>query len=315
MTAARTHRGGLLVAGGILAAGLLLAGLGDPVPVPDRDADRDPGPVEAPRLPTAPAGPGSGGPAPASLVVPGIERVVRIDERLITGSDPSAEGIEHLGRLGVEVLLSVDARRPLVEEARRAGLRVVHLPIGYDGVPEERIQALVALLAEESGPVYVHCHQGRHRGPAVAAILWMLSSGVEPDVATGLLARCGTDPRYEGLWSAVRGFRPPGTPSTPPRLPEWIEAGGLAEVMVRIDDARDRLESSPDPQRERLLMEQLFRELGRPGLHPGADRHTMPPDALADAIAALRSLEEGVTPAALERLDTTCTACHARTRR
>ena len=41
----------------------------------------------------------------------------------------------------------------------------------------------------------------------------------------------------------------------------------------------------------------------------------MPPDALADAIAALRSLEEGVTPAALERLDTTCTACHARTRR
>ncbi|MDG1899891.1 MAG: hypothetical protein P8I74_08515, partial [Phycisphaerales bacterium] len=70
--------------------------------------------------------------SPDSLVqVPGIERVVRIDDRLLVGSEPSADSIEHLHQLGVTVLLSVDARRPRLEEARRLGMRVVHLPIGY----------------------------------------------------------------------------------------------------------------------------------------------------------------------------------------
>ena len=255
------------------------------------------------------------------LKVPGIKRLVRLDERLLVGSEPSPDSIKHLHDQGVTVLLSVDARRPRLEEAKRLGMRVVHLPIGYDTVPEQRVHALSRLLREEPGPIYVHCHQGLHRGPAVAAILWMLSTDGTTEEGTGILERCGTDPGYLGLWEAVRTFEVPREPSANPMLPEYVPADGLAEVMLRIDDACDRIagagapDSGIDLEHECLLLEQLFTELGRPDLHPGVDERSMPPAHLQEALAAVRALKGGFTERGFERLETSCTNCHAAARR
>ncbi|MEE2681858.1 MAG: hypothetical protein VX641_05745 [Planctomycetota bacterium] len=256
-----------------------------------------------------------------SLRIPGIKRVVRIDDRLLVGSEPSEGSISHLHDQGVSVLLSVDARRPHVDEAKRLGLRVVHLPIGYDSVPEERIEALQQLLREEPGPIYVHCHQGLHRGPAVAAILWLLATEGAPDRGTGILERCGTDPGYRGLWESVRSFRAPREPTTVPSLPEYVPADGLSEVMLRIDDACDRIADAGDPdsttdlEHECLLLEQLFTELRRPDLHPGVDERSMPEAHLREALEAVRALKGGYSDHGFERLENSCTSCHSAARR
>ena len=68
---------------------------------------------------------------------PGLHNVYRLTDKLLSGSGPEGdEGFASLQQLGVKTVLSVDGARPDVARARRFGLRYVHLPIGYDGVPE-----------------------------------------------------------------------------------------------------------------------------------------------------------------------------------
>ena len=41
-------------------------------------------------------------------------------------------------------------------------------PIGYDGVPREQALRMIKAVQVAKGPVYFHCHHGKHRGPAGA---------------------------------------------------------------------------------------------------------------------------------------------------
>src|SRR5437764_11542837 len=69
----------------------------------------------------------------------GLDNVFRISDRLCSGSSPEGDaGFASLKKLGVRTVLSVDGAAPDLERARRHGLRYVHLPIGYDSVPEEQ---------------------------------------------------------------------------------------------------------------------------------------------------------------------------------
>ena len=255
--------------------------------------------------------------------IPGIQRLERIDRRFLVGSEPSADSIARLQQRGVRVLLSVDGRRPQLEQARDLGIRVVHLPIGYDRVPPDRVRSLVRLLQEEPGPFYIHCHQGKHRGPAVAAIMWMLATGGSNEDACRILERCGTDPDYLGLWNSVRSFRAPqpGVQEVlDAPLAEFVPAAGLSAVMLGIEEARDRIgetahpDSKVDLAHECLLLEESLLELGRPGLHPGVTERSVPPQHLTRALEAVRELKKGFTPARFQRLDASCSGCHAATR-
>src|SRR5947208_13492334 len=67
------------------------------------------------------------------MTAAGIANLFRLGDRVFSGAQPEGpEGFASLRRLGVTTILSVDGARPDVEAARRAGLRYVHLPIGYD---------------------------------------------------------------------------------------------------------------------------------------------------------------------------------------
>src|SRR5438094_677830 len=75
------------------------------------------------------------------------------------------EGFHSLQQLGIKTIVSVDGARPEVDLARKYGLRYVHLPIGYDAVPREQALRIARAIRDLPGPVYIHCHHGRHRGP------------------------------------------------------------------------------------------------------------------------------------------------------
>ncbi|MEZ6081685.1 MAG: hypothetical protein R3C56_40245 [Pirellulaceae bacterium] len=53
-----------------------------------------------------------------------------------------AAAFNELVQLGVKTIITVDGAQPDVATAKQFGLRYVHLPHGYDGIPENRVAEL-----------------------------------------------------------------------------------------------------------------------------------------------------------------------------
>src|SRR5262245_49209462 len=67
-----------------------------------------------------------------------------------------------LQQLVGKTIISVDGAKPDIELAHKYGMRYVHIPIGYDGVPDDKSRAIAKAIDELPGPIYVHCHHGKH---------------------------------------------------------------------------------------------------------------------------------------------------------
>jgi protein tyrosine phosphatase (PTP) superfamily phosphohydrolase (DUF442 family) len=162
--------------------------------------------------------------------------------RLYCGSQPTGPAaFDRLAGMGIKVLVSVDGAVPEVNRAKEKGLRYVHLPIGYDGVPADVTAAMAELLKQTKEPIFIHCHHGCHRGPAAAAIAGMIDGTLDVKKAERLLEHCGTSRDYPGLWRDVRGFT--GVPANANAAPlrEISEVSPFTEAMVSVDHAFDEL--------------------------------------------------------------------------
>lgn len=292
---------------------------------------------------TPPAGTEPARPGPEKVEAKGLHNVYRLSEKLYSGSSPDGdEGFASLRELGVKTIISVDGARPDVERAHRYGLRYVHLPIGYDGVPEGQGRRIAKAVRDLPGPVYVHCHHGKHRGPAAAAVAHLcVDDQCSVEAALEGMRRAGTDPHYTGLYAAPRELRRPTKEEldrTPADFPEVAEVPGLAQVMVEIDEHWERLKEvraagwrAPpghpdiDPPHEALQLAEQYREAGRLGQvkeRPAEFRRR-----LADAEERAKALEgvlrrdqvDGTVTApaaeeAFRRAGASCAECHAKYR-
>jgi protein tyrosine phosphatase (PTP) superfamily phosphohydrolase (DUF442 family) len=285
----------------------------------------------------------SGTRTPERLEIWGIENIFRLSPRLYSGGDPhGVEALTALKDLGVKTIVSVDGATPDVETARRLGLRYVHLPIGYDGVPREQAVRLIKAIKTLPGPVYVHCHHGKHRGPAAAAVCGVATEGWTKEQALAWMKKAGTSPDYRGLFASAREFVPPTAEELErvgKELPERTKPPALVEMMVQVDERWDRMKAvekagfkappdQPDidpPHEVRQLVEQ-FRELVR---LPEAKERGQEFLAAAEAAEghtaklehALRTFGKGPTPEARNRVEAafvaagkSCTTCHAQHR-
>ncbi len=202
-----------------------------------------------PRQPPAAAAPVTPdlGSVPRPVTSRAIENLYRLGEGLYSGGEPRGEAaFAELAALGVKTLVSVDGAAPDVETARRFGLRYVHLPLGYQGYPEAACLRLARAVIELPGPVFVHCHHGKHRGPAAAAIMAITRWGWTPDQAERWLQTAGTSTNYAGLYATVRRWRPPA-PETMARVPgdfpEVARTPDLVQAMVDVDRAWEHLQA------------------------------------------------------------------------
>jgi protein tyrosine phosphatase (PTP) superfamily phosphohydrolase (DUF442 family) len=252
----------------------------------------------------------------------GLENLWRLDLAggtiLYSGSQPEGEtGFASLADLGVKTVLTVDGAAPDVEAARRAGMRYVHVPIGYDDVPDDRLATMVAAVRQLPGPVYVHCHHGQHRGPSSAVCIWRaLDRRVTADQAVQALHEMGTAEKYRGLYAAAR--RPFSDPDTPPgqiEFPEIAPVPPLTEQMAGIDRAWDRFKSA-DPSSEEILplivdLAERFKEAARLSEDLDAERD---PELVRELQTTADFLETR-TPAdpfeeTRSHLDSRCQSCH-----
>jgi protein tyrosine phosphatase (PTP) superfamily phosphohydrolase (DUF442 family) len=174
---------------------------------------------------------------------PGLPRVFKLSERIHTGYEPKPNGgLESLKALGVKTIISVDGAKPDVEAAKKLGLRYVHIPIGYDSIPIQSQRAIFKVVKELEGPFYFHCHHGRHRGPASAAIALRADGTADAKAAEGVLVRCGTGKEYEGLWKSVAEYMPPPPGTKLPELHETTKLNDLSDAMAVIDRTFDHVE-------------------------------------------------------------------------
>ncbi len=216
---------------------------------------------------------------PSSCFATSLPHARRVATGVFCGGEPSDEAaFARLRKLGIRTIVSVDGATPRVDLARQFGMRYVHVPIGYDGIHESAQQSLARVARETERPLYIHCHHGRHRGPAAAAIVCLATSDMERRHALQLLEVAGTSPDYGGLWQAVRAYRPLAPCADDPELVEVAELNPAATAMVRIDRAFETLQrccsadESPllattveDARQQAVLIREEFRELRRLG--------------------------------------------------
>ena len=269
----------------------------------------------------------------------GIHNLYALGTNVYSGSSPEGEeGFAALARLGVKTIITVDGAKPEVETAKKYGMRYVHLPLGYDGI-STKLQRKLAKAAEVlPGPFYVHCHHGKHRGPAAAAVICLANEGWTPDQAEAWLVAAGTSTNYEGLYEVVREFKKPSAAelqSVPTDFPETAEVSGLVESMVGINERWEHLKgvrdtgfASPknhpdiEPANEAVILWEHYREAQRlpESVQHGDEFVARLKSAELEAKQAerlLRQFEAKGTPDIRAQLDRTlaamgrsCASCH-----
>lgn len=273
------------------------------------------------------------------IEAPGLENVFAVEGKLFSGNSPHDEtGFETLAKLGVKTIISVDGAAPDVEAAAKHGLRYVHIPFGYDGIESSNALRIVKAVAALPGPVYVHCHHGKHRGPAAIGVACRGLYGWDEALGEDWMRAAGTATNYAGLYRSVKDFQAP-TASVLGALPEDFPArapvGTLVDIMVKTDEHMDALKGiraagfrtppkQPDlvPVNEALQLLELFREANRTktDAHRGEKflGEMARAEAAADSLhAALKTLAENRSPeteakveAAFSGVSKSCASCH-----
>ncbi|MGB7344417.1 MAG: nucleoside hydrolase [Pirellulaceae bacterium] len=217
---------------------------------------------------------------PVKSIAHHLPNVVRVHPKVLSGGLPEGDAaFAELVSLGVKTIISVDGAKPDVQTARAHGLRYVHLPHGYDGIPEQRVVELAKAVRDLEGAIYIHCHHGKHRSPAAASVACVASGLIPSSRGVAILQTAGTSPGYRGLYRAARDTRAIDASvldSLELDFPEVAEIPPMAETMVNLEQSMQRIKKIADagwnapanhldlePVYESLLLREQFTELLR----------------------------------------------------
>ncbi|WP_145089855.1 protein-tyrosine phosphatase family protein [Rosistilla carotiformis] len=266
-----------------------------------------------------------------------LPNAVQVSSQVISGGLPEGEqAFAELQSLGIKTIISVDGAQPDVEMAKRFGLRYVHLPHGYNGISTERTQELAKAVRVLESPIYIHCHHGKHRSPAAAAVACIAAGQIPAADATAILELAGTSRNYQGLYRAAIAAQPIASTTLDALEVDYkskVDPPPMVEQMIAIEHAHDHLKqfaadawkASPkhpdlDPAHEALLLREHFTEMLRGEIErqsPEAFLESIRDsrDAAAGLEAAIRSgLPHRARQAFVNRIQANCVACHRRFR-
>ena len=209
-----------------------------------------------------------------------LPNAVRVHAKVISGGLPEGdEAFAELHALGIKTIISVDGAKPDLVAAEKFGMRYVHLPHGYDGVPQERAWELAKAVRDLPGPIYLHCHHGKHRSPAAAAVACVGAGMIGHADAATVLQVAGTGAGYRGLFQSAESAQPLDRAllnELQADFPAVAKLPAMAQTMVMIEQVHDHLKKIEKagwktpvdhpalvPAHEALLLREHFTEMAR----------------------------------------------------
>jgi protein tyrosine phosphatase (PTP) superfamily phosphohydrolase (DUF442 family) len=274
------------------------------------------------------------------LLTKHLPNAIQIHERVISGGKPVGESaFRELSELGIKTLISVDGAKPEVELSKKFGLRYVHLPLGYNGIQQERIEELAKAVRDLDGPIFIHCHHGKHRSPAAAAAACVTAGLIEHSEALPILKLAGTNENYIGLFESVGSvtkLSPTYLDQLMPEFPETAKLPPMAKAMVELERTHDHMkrlwesggQSLPDhpdltAAHEALLLREHFTELLRMEYATKQPQgfSTLLKESEADALLLEKSIRQwkptsnsaslpSELTAPFRRINANCMSCH-----
>lgn len=267
---------------------------------------------------------------PSEKDYPELHNLMQVTGSVYSGAEPKSDAaFRQLAELGVKVIVSVDGARPRVDLAKRFGMRYVQIPIGYDGIDAEAARSFARAADELDETTYVHCHHGKHRGPAGAAAICVARGDADGEQALKILEKAGTSKGYGGLWRDVRSYQRPAADERLPALVSVAEVASLAAAMAQIDRASDNLKlceaahwqtptDHPDiaPPQEALLLKEGFHEVIRQLVESNDDEQFLiwMSESERSAIqleAALKTGDTAAAESAFAAVQSQCKRCHS----
>ncbi len=207
-----------------------------------------PGQPENVKQPTAMLAPPAVG-AAKPVNYAGLHNVVTYHDGFVCGGVPEGEaGFDSLQAMGIKTIISVDGSEPDVAAAKARGMRYVHLPIGYNGFDETRKLELTRAVRDlaPDGPMYIHCHHGKHRSAGAAATVAVSLGWMDTAEATQLMKISGTAPNYTGLYKCTAQATPLSQAeidAASAKFPEISPPSGFVQGMVEMDEISDHLKA------------------------------------------------------------------------
>ena len=184
---------------------------------------------------------------PEKLPTKHLPNAVRVHDKVISGGLPEGDAaFEELRAMGVKTIISVDGAKPNVEIATKYGLKYVHLPHGYDGIPDVRVKELAKAVRDLEGPIYIHCHHGKHRSPAAASVACVTAGLIPTYRALAVLEIAGTSENYRGLYQsaqAAKHLESALLDELAVEFRESVEIPPMAEAMVAIEHTHDHVKA------------------------------------------------------------------------
>ncbi|AMV31559.1 hypothetical protein VN12_05530 [Pirellula sp. SH-Sr6A] len=235
----------------------------------------------------------------------------RIHPKVISGGLPEGDAaFRELAGLGIKTIISVDGAKPDVSLARAHGLRYVHMPHGYDGISNSRGKELAKAVRDLPGPIYVHCHHGKHRSPTAAAVACIGAGLIATGSGEAFLTHAGTGENYRGLYASAREairFENAELDRLAIEFEETVDVSHIAEAMVEIENRFAKLKKLEqlnwdrsavanlglDASHEALLLRESYAELIR--VLDFANEREGFEDALRSSEIEAKQLEESLT--------------------
>lgn len=264
--------------------------------------------------------------------LPGVHNVVTYAPSCIGGAVPEgAEGLRTLAAMGVKTIVSVDGATPDVEAAKQFGMRYIHLPISYNGISKERQIELAQVVANADGPIYMHCHHGKHRSASALASALVLAGKITTDEAVAHMKASGTGENYQGLWAAAKEAKPLDRAvlaADVAKFPSVATVSGMVATMSELDTVFENVtalskakwlapKDHPDlvPGKETRRLHSLYSQLHQDpeSLQKPADYQKLLEKAIGQSQALDVAVQQGDTAAADAQfvlVQKGCKECH-----
>ncbi|MBL8759581.1 MAG: cytochrome c [Phycisphaerae bacterium] len=166
---------------------------------------------------------------------------------VISGGVPGGDaGFDELKAMGVRTIISVDGAAPDVARAEARGMRYVHIPTTYAETTMEQQLEIARAVRDLPGPVYVHCHHGKHRSPAASAAAMVVLGRITPEQGLAFMKQAGTAAGYTGLYACVADAKPVDRATldaAPADFPAVRTPKGITAAMVETDEVFEHLKA------------------------------------------------------------------------